>query len=421
MKKLLVSFLFCSAGLAAVAQKGKVNSAEDALKNQDLAKAKADIDEALQNEKTKDDAKTWYVKGKVMEAMATKDKSVPEALEAFDAYQKALDKNAKMPEALLEINQRMFNLYATVGNAGYGNLNDQKWDSAYLHFHKAFEIARYYNGKNLSGTIPTDTSMTFYLGYAAQQASQKDATLKDTALTYLQKAVDLQFKGEPALYVILAQAYEEKGDNANWLKTIEEGKKAYPKDKRFNDMEMIYYSKTGKTAELMTMLEKKVQENPNDFQTQLDYAIRVDNMANPRDEKGEDQAKPANYDELMGKAEAGYKKALELNAADPTANFQLGALFFNRAVGFNKELNGLSSKEQSSPKAKELQAKVEELMNTALPYFEKADASFAAKGNLEAGDKQTYESCLYALQKIYAIKNQTAKVEEVKKKLDGLK
>jgi tetratricopeptide (TPR) repeat protein len=415
MKKLLVSFLFCSAGFAAVAQRGKVNSAEDALKSQDLTKAKADIDEALQNEKTKDDAKTWYVKGKVMEALATKDKSVPEAMEAFEAYQKALDKNPKMPEALLEMNNRMFNLYATVGNAGYANLNDQKWDSAYSNFQKAFEIARYYNGKNLSGSIPTDTSMTFYLGYAAQQAGQKD-----TALAYLQKAADLQFKGEPAMYVLLAQGYEEKGDNEKWLQAIEEGKKAFPKDKRFNDMEMIYYSKTGKTAELMSMLEKKAQENPNDFQTQLDYAIRVDNMANPRDEKGDDLPKPSNYDELMSKAEAGYKKALELNAADPTANFQLGAMYFNRAVGFNKELNALSSKEQSSPKAKELQSKVEELMNTALPYFEKADAGFAAKGNLDNSDKQTYESCLYALQKIYAIKNETAKVDEVKKKLEGL-
>ncbi|WP_298735370.1 hypothetical protein [uncultured Chitinophaga sp.] len=417
MKKLLVSFLFCSAGFAAVAQRGKVNSAEDALKNQDLAKAKADIDEALQHEKTKDDAKTWFVKGKVLEAMATKDKSAALAQEAFQAYKTALDKNAKMPEALLTMNQSMYNLYATIGNAGYANLNDQKWDSAYTNFKSAFEVADYYNSKDLGGKLPTDTSMTFYLGYAAQQAGQKEA-----ALQYLQKAADLQFKGEPALYVILAQAYEEKGDNAGWLKTIEEGKKVFPKDKRFNDMEMIYYSKTGKTAELLTMLEKKVEENPNDFQTQLDYAIRVDNMANPRDEQGNDLPKPDNYEELMNKAEAAYKKSVELNATDPTANFQLGALYFNRAVGFNKQLNELPSKEQSSPKAKELQTKVEGLMNTALPYFEKADASFTAKGaGLEAGDKQTFESCLYALQKIYAIKNQNDKVEEVKKKLDGLK
>jgi len=104
----------------------------------------------------------------------------------------------------------------------------------------------------------------------------------------------------------------------------------------------------------------------------------------------------------------------------PTSSWVL--LYFNRAVGFNKQLNELPSKEQSSPKAKELQTKVEGLMNTALPYFEKADASFTAKGaGLEAGDKQTFESCLYALQKIYAIKNQNDKVEEVKKKLDGLK
>jgi len=128
MKKLLVSFVFCSAGLAAVAQRAKVNSAEEALKSKDYAKATADIQAALENDKTKNDAKTYYVKGKILEAQATEHKSSAEALEAFEAYKKALEINPKLPEALLELNQRMFNLYATVGNAGYGNLNDQKWD-----------------------------------------------------------------------------------------------------------------------------------------------------------------------------------------------------------------------------------------------------------------------------------------------------
>ncbi|SEW38419.1 hypothetical protein SAMN05428988_4826 [Chitinophaga sp. YR573] len=413
MKKLLVSFIFCGLGVAAMAQKAKVSSADDAVKSNDLVKAKADIQAALENEKTKNDAKTWYVKGKVYEALATKDKNSAEALEAFEAYKKALEISPKLPEALLELNQRMFNLYATVGNAGYGNLNEQKWDSAYTHFSEAFTIAQFYNGKNLGGSIPTDTSMTFYAGYAASQAGKKD-----DAITYLKKAADLQFKGEPALFVILAQAYEEKGDNANWLKAIEDGKIMFPKDKRFNDMEMIYYSKTGKTAELISMLEKKVAENPNDFQTVLDYGIRVDNLANPHDTI----AKPADYDALMTKAENAYKKAIELKSDDATANFQLGALYFNRAVGYNKELNSMDSKLQNSPKAKDLQTKVEGLMNTALPYFEKADENFTSKlASLEPGDKQTYESCLYALQKIYAIKNQTDKVEVVKKKLEGLK
>ncbi|ACU62874.1 tetratricopeptide repeat protein [Chitinophaga pinensis] len=415
MKKLLVSFVFCGAAMVAVAQRAKVSSADEALSKKDYDKAKADIQAALENEKTKGEAKTWYVKGKIFEAVATDKKDPQQAIEAFEAYKKALDINAKLPEALLEMNQRMFNLYATVGNAGYGNLNDQKWDSAFVHFRDAFSIAEYYNGKNLGGSIPTDTSMTFYAGYAANQAGKKD-----DALPFLRKAADLQFKAEPALYVILAQTYEEKGDNANWIKTIEEAKAMFPKDKRFNDMEMIYYSKTGKTAELLGMLEKKMSENPNDFQTMLDYGIRVDNLANPRSDGKEEAAKPANYDELMTKAENAYKKAIELKADDATANFQLGALYFNRAVGFNKELNAMDSKSLNTPKAKELQTKVTGLMDQALPFFEKADTNFSAAGTLEPSDKQTFESCLYALQKIYAIKNETAKVEAVKKKLESL-
>jgi tetratricopeptide (TPR) repeat protein len=416
MKKLLISFVFCGAGMVAMAQKAKVNSAEDALKANDLTKAKADIQAALSNDKTKDDAKAWWVKGKISEAEATKDKSAPEALDAFDAYKKSIEINPKLADALLEWNQRMFNIYATVGNAGYANLNDQKWDSAYTRFKQAMDIASFYNGKNLGGNIPTDTAMTFYTGYAAFQADHKAE-----AVPYLQKAADLKFKSEPALYVLLAQGYEEQKDNANWIRTIDSAKATFPKDKRFNDMEMLYYSKTGKTNELLDILKKKVAENPNDFQTVLDYGIRLDNVANPRNPDGTDAAKPANFDDLMNQAEEAYKKALAIKADDATANFQLGALYFNRAVGFNKQLNDMDSKQQSSQKAKDLQAKVEGLMNQSLPFFEKADASFTAKASsLDPSDKQTYESCLYALQKIYAIKNDTAKVDAVKKKLEGL-
>ncbi|UYQ95129.1 hypothetical protein MKQ68_08470 [Chitinophaga horti] len=416
MKKLMLSFLFCSAAASVMAQRAKVSSAEESLSKKEYDKAKADIEAALQHDKTKDDAKTFFVKGKIYEALATEKKSLADALTAYDAYKTAIDKNAKLPEMLLEINGRMFNVYATVGNAGYAGLNDQKWDSAFVNFQKAVEISNYYNSKGLSGSIPTDTAMVFYTGYAAQQAGKKEE-----AFTYLKKAVDLKFEKEPALYVLLAQLYEEKADNANWLKTIEDAKKTFPGDKRFNDMEMIYYSKTGKTSELLDMLEKKVAANPTDFAATLDYAIRVDNVANPRGDNGADLPKPANYDELMNKAEGAYKKALEINPEDATANFQLGALYFNRAVVFNKELNALDSKSQTGPKAKELQGKMETLMGQSLPFFEKADASFTAKGaNLEPGDRETYYNCLTALSKIYAIKNMNDKVEATKKKLKAL-
>lgn len=416
MKKLMVSLLFCSATMAAMAQRAKVNSAEDYLKSNEPEKAQADINAALQNDKTKNDAKTWYVKGKVEEALSVKSKSIPLADSAYEAYKKALDINPKLPDAVLEMHQRMYNLYAIIGNAGYEALNNQHWDSAAGYFDRAQDLAAYYNSKNMAGTIATDTNMIFYSGYALQQAGQKDS-----ALVRLQKAADLQFNKEAALYVVLGQDYEEKGDNEKWLKAIEDGKKLFPKDKRFNDMEMVYYAKTGKTSELTSMLDKKLAENPNDFATVLDYAIRMDNMANPHDEKGEDAPKPANYDELMTKAENGYKKAVELNGSDAVANFQLGALYFNRAVGFNKELNAMDSKGQGSPKGKDLQTKVEGLMNQALPFFEKAEEGFAAKGtSIEPSDKQTYQSCLYALQKIYAIKNQNDKVDAVKKKLEAL-
>jgi len=417
MKRIIVSLLLCSLTLGAIAQRSKVNSAENHYNSKEYDKANEDIDLALQHDKTKDDVRAWYLKGKILGALAIKDKSVPQSMEAFSAFKKALELNPKYTEAVLDLYNRLFNLYATVGNSAYGYLNDQKWAEASADFDKAFQIKEFTNSKELSGTIAEDTAMVFYAGYVANQAGEKDKAFEN-----LKKAADLQYKGEPALYVILAQQYEERGDNANWLKTIEQGKSLFPDDKRFNDMEMIYYSKTGKTSELLSMLDKKVADNPNDFEVVLDYAIRLDNVANPRDETGNDLPRPANYEELIGKAETNYKKALALNPNDATANFQLGALYFNRAVNFNKEINNMASKDLSSPKAKELQAKVESLMDQALPYFEKADEAFTAQGaNIDPNDRVTYENCLIALQKIYAIKSKNDKVDAVKKKLEALR
>ncbi len=88
MKKLFVTLLFCGAGFASMAQKAKVNSADEYLKSDKIDQAKADIEAALAHEKTKDDAKTWYVKGKIYEALATKNKSAADAEVAFEAFKK---------------------------------------------------------------------------------------------------------------------------------------------------------------------------------------------------------------------------------------------------------------------------------------------------------------------------------------------
>lgn len=181
--------LLCTAGVSVMAQRAKVSSADENLKKQDLEKAKADIDAALQNDKTKNDAKTWLVDGKILEAMGTKAKNAALAQEAFGAFKKALEIDPKMKEAVLEMNQPLFNVYATIANAGYANLNEQKWDSSVSHFKNAFEVAEFYNSKNLGGSIPTDTALTFYTGYAANQAGKKD-----DAFTYLKKLLNCNTK-----------------------------------------------------------------------------------------------------------------------------------------------------------------------------------------------------------------------------------
>src|SRR5690242_4279659 len=116
MKKALVSLLFTGLCLMAFAQNKNVNSAEDNLKSGELDKAKAAIDEAITNDKTKDKDKTWYVKGQVYAAIAKSDKYkslAPDAKEqAFEAFKKCLQINSKYPSFVLSQYRDLSDLYS---------------------------------------------------------------------------------------------------------------------------------------------------------------------------------------------------------------------------------------------------------------------------------------------------------------------
>lgn len=414
MKKFALYIACCAVSISAFAQNKNVRKAEDALKDKKYDEALTLIQPAQQDDKTKDDAKTWFLSGEIHEGIATQNKDPQEAMKAFSDYQKVLSIDPKYPEALLKLGNSLSNLYVVVGNAGYGNLNDKKYDSAYTKFQDAYNISDFLNSKGL-GKIPTDTAMVFYTGYAADQSGSLDS-----AMPYYIKADTLGYHKEPYLYFAMAKYYQQNKDNDKWISTLQKGKEIFPQDNRFNDQIAFYYQQTGNMDELLKSYEQKLDKNPNDFDTWLNYGIQLDNLANPKSATGSDSTKPANYDEYMKKAETAYKKAISLKGDDAIANYQLGALYFNQAVAINKQINDLPSAQANSDKAKQLYSKVDSLVSLSLPLFEKAETSFGQMTDMEASDKNIYRNCLYALQKIYAMKNEMDKVKAVKTKLDAM-
>ncbi|MGL4363915.1 MAG: tetratricopeptide repeat protein, partial [Bacteroidales bacterium] len=86
---------------------------------------------------------------------------------------------------------------------------------------------------------------------------------------------------------------------------------------------------------------------------------------------------------MLDDAERMYLQTLKVDSASYNACYNLGALYYNKAVEAIKESNGI--KDWQSPKIKELEESANLQFKNALPYFEKAH-------KLQPNDKYSLEN-----------------------------
>ena len=110
--------------------------------------------------------------------------------------------------------------------------------------------------------------------------------------------------------------------------------------------------------------------------------------------------------ENFEKAEADYKKALELKPDYFDAAYNLGAMYFNQAAVYNNKANELNYKETT--KIKEATAKAQE-------YFAKAKGPLKKAHEIDPSDRATMDS----LMKVYINEGDNENYKIMKAKLTG--
>lgn len=422
MRKIILIAAAVSIAGAAWAQKSQIRTANNYLADKEFDKAKAAIETAVNDESTKNDPKAWFVRGTVYLAMQQQPGNEGKDLynEAGKSFMKAVSLQSDYEKD--DLNNKLFAVAIYNFNDGLANFEKNNYDQAYKNFGEVVNIAGLEGGKRFTGKnwVKFDTmarQANLYQGFSGYYSKKYDE-----ALTNLLKA-----KGDPVvksgnLYQIIADIYQIKGDNANLATTIAEARKEYPNDKTLLNWELNYYIKAGKSEELVKKLEDAIKADPANGDFLFTLAIAYDNMANPKDKAGKDLPKPANYAELFEKAEAAYKNAIA--AAPEKADFQYntGALYFNRAVIVNEQMNAITGNSAADIKKYDnLKTERDEWFNKALPYLEKTVTLYDPKAASLAGeDKNTYMSALIAGKEIYAKQNKFDKSGEFKKKLDAV-
>lgn len=414
MKKTILTFAAAFLTLAASAQKSNIRAANNYLSSGEFVSAKKAIDEASLHEATSADPKTWALRGQVYMQLQN-----VEAQKASNPYRegavsllKAISMGYKDPEINPSLKVAAFYYF----NDGAVAARAKDYQTAYDYFGQTIALHDIESGARFKGDKQFDTVASE--ARLQQIIAARELGKTEELISMLEVAKNDPVVRQPYLHFLLAETYTKAGNIDKALATFAEGKKAFPGNKDLENGEINLYTKSGRTEDLLKKLEQAAVNDPNSAELQFSLGNAYMSSAFPKSGSA-----PANYKDLVAKAETAYTKTLSLKPDVADYQYNAGSLFFNQAVEFNKQMNAISGTSQAEMRKYEaLKVQRDAMFARSRPYFEKVVSLLEAKGGeMSPDDKVTYQSSLIGLREIYTRVNDTAKAEETKKKLDALK
>lgn len=414
MKKLSLVLAFVGMITTANAQQKNIQSASNSLRNKEYKEAIEFIDQAIKDPSTQSNPKAWATRGMIYLTMdqLPEMKDMGHYKDAAASFVKVVElKPTYEPE---QVNSGLMYAAYKAYNEAVLTYNSKKYDDAYDAAKLTMDIHGIENGKRFANNKSFDTVASSALVLQAYSAFYSEQL--DKALPVLEKLKNNTIEGNNAnTYLIIIDVYKKKGDAAKELATIEEAKKRFPTNTSIRNEELNYYIRTKQQDKLMLKLEEAVKSEPGNPVYQYNLANAYTNMAFAKE-----AGKPANYDELIAKAEAGFEKALSLDPDNIGYHYDMGVLYFNQASEVIEQMNNVPPNDEK--KYNELQKVRDEKFNKATPHLEKVYTTYEPKFNsLDGDNKEMYKSALTAMKEIYARQNKMDKSSAMKTKLDAAK
>ncbi len=395
MKKISILLVMLMAFTCINAQKYKRASAYRYLTLGQLDKAKEAIEPTITNQKTMNSAKTWFYRGNIYLKIALSENKKYKSLDtnalsvAFESYKKALELDKKN-EYKIDIYQNLNIIGEQFYNKGVDEYNKKMYAKAMNYFIKSDDINSFF------GKADTLSMYVIYNAALCAELSNNDEKAKE----YYNKLLEKKYKN-PRIYSSLSSIYLNEKDTLQAENIVKIGRDSFPDDFNLIIMETNIFLATGETEKALNNLNiaiKKDTTNPTIY-----FAVGAQYNKILNDTTKSEKVKNNAFE----KAEKSYKKALSIKPDYYDANYNLGALFVNKAALILEKANKLPLGDSKYDTEK---AKADNYLNNSLPYLEKAL-------EIKPDDINT----LYSLKEIYARKKQYDKLKIINKKIQELK
>lgn len=405
MKKFAFIIGFIVTAYFGFSQNSKVVSAYNYNNDGKLAKAKENIDAATVHVKTMGNAKTWFYRGKIYLNIYSSQDSIyknldPDALpKAYEAFKKAQELDTKkqymveiltfMPavgESYFNLGAKKYNEGMTALNAKDSVLSKEEFKQSVNSFETAYKIYEDLGRK--------DTTTIYYVSIAAELGEDYDK-----AITNLETLMEMNYP-EPGIYSSAGNIYyTQLKDTLKATATFAAGREKYPDDLNLLLNETNFFlseEQTEKALDNLQLAAKIDETNPTIF-----FAIGA-----KYNEVVDDTTKT---DEIRGgafeRAAEAYIKSIELKPDYFDPNYNMGALYVNKAATLIEIANDLPLDAQVEYDS--LKSTSDEYLKLCLPYLEKAH-------ELQPEDRST----LVSLKEIYTRLRMDDKRKEIDAKLE---
>lgn len=376
--------------LAVMAQNSNVVTAFRYMEDGKLDKAIEFIEPAIENATTSVKEKTWRYRGDIYRLIALGDNEAfktqfPEALNiAVDSYLKANELDAK-GSYKVENTRALGSLQITALNTGNDAFNAKQFDKAIALYEQSNRIAKAF------GQVDSNAVFNSALAYEGKEDLAG-------AIAKYKECISIGYD-KPDVYRYLSNLQKRNGDAEGALASARAGKAAHPGDKEIMLDELALLMEMDRGAEVEQSLNSTIAADPGNVVLWLVKGQINEQRMNPKDGSAVSDADMLKH---FTAAEEAYKKAIELDASNFDAPYNVGVLYNNRAAAEYEKCAKIKDDNAYSKCKKS----ADQIYLNAIPFFEKAHA-------IKSDDRTTMQQ----LKKLYAITGNDARFKEMQKLL----